>query len=335
MKPRHVCIQLLAVLLAVPFGGTSARAEITIDVVETFDFPGGGNLTRPQKINQGGDIVGVYLDSIGVSRGFSRVRSGHFRQIVEPNDTAGFTEGRGINNARAVCGDYLGSDGAFHGFFLNDGVYTEFDVAGALATEVLGINNAGDFAGSFVDGTGLTEAFISVGGTITTFTVPDGTNGTLAYQLNATNQCVGYYIDSAGTTHGFFRDSDGTLTYPLDPPDSPGGTIVFGMNDKSWIVGRYVDGAGLTHGFFHIPGRGFKVFDYPGSTYTSLNGVNRQGFICGRYLDASGIEHGILAHAFQTRPGEASRPTQPGVPSLLMRPVTPLPAVSRNAPPAS
>ena len=39
----------------------------------------------------------------------------------------------------------------------------------------------------------------------------------------------------------------------------------------------------------------FFTFDYPGSTFTSLNGINAQGFICGRYTDASGIAHGFLA----------------------------------------
>jgi hypothetical protein len=61
------------------------------------------------------------------------------------------------------------------------------------------------------------------------------------------------------------------------------------------VVGRYADSSGVTHGLFFVPPNNFFTFDYPGSTFTSLNGINAQGFICGRYTDASGIAHGFLA----------------------------------------
>ena len=37
-----------------------------------------------------------------------------------------------------------------HGFFLSGGTFTEYDVPGALSTDVLGINDAGDFTGTFI-----------------------------------------------------------------------------------------------------------------------------------------------------------------------------------------
>ena len=46
--------------------------------------------------------------------------------IVDPNDTVGFTKGRGINNSRTVCGDYASSDGNNHGFFSSGGLLTAF-----------------------------------------------------------------------------------------------------------------------------------------------------------------------------------------------------------------
>jgi hypothetical protein len=60
-------------------------------------------------------------------------------------------------------------------------------------------------------------------------------------------------------------------------------------------VGRFADAAGLTHGFVFIPPDQYVTYDFPGSTFTSLNGINKRGLIVGRYLDpSSGIEHGIL-----------------------------------------
>ena len=152
MKPKQIFNSILAVLFVFPLMGTFAEESSgSIEVVTTFDYPGAGNMTQPQKINERGDIVGEYVDSNGVTRGFVRFSNGSFSApIVDPNDTVGFTEGRGINNPRTVVGDYGTSDGNLHGFFLSGGTFTGFDVPGAVFTAVLSINNPGDFAGTFV-----------------------------------------------------------------------------------------------------------------------------------------------------------------------------------------
>jgi uncharacterized membrane protein len=312
MKPKQIFISILAVLFVFPLMGTFAQQAAnsgSIEVITTFDYPGTGNLTLPQKINERGDIVGEFIDSNGVTRGFVWFSDGSFSApIVDPNDTVGFTEGRGINNSRTVCGDYVGSDGNSHGFFLSGGTFTEYDVPGALSTAVLGINDLGDFAGAFdPDGSGILQAFVSVGGTLTSFGVPAAIS-TLAYELNNSNQLVvGYYIDSSGILHGYYRDANGALHFPIDPSGSVG-TILFGLNDRNWVVGRYADSSGVTHGLFFVPPNQFSTFDYPGSAFTSLNGINDQGIICGRYVDGSGIAHGILARVRGVPPANVAGP---------------------------
>src|SRR4029077_7612772 len=97
---------------------------------------------------------------------------------------------------------------------------------------------------------------------------------------------------------------DGTLHFPIDPPGSVG-TVLFGVNKNS-VVGRYADSSGVTHGLFFVPPSTFVTFDYPGSTFTSLNGISSQGSICGRYVDASGLAHGFLAQANGTPSGSQS-----------------------------
>ena len=298
MKPKQIFISILAVLFVFPLMGTFAQQapnSVSISVITTFVYPGSVISTQPQKINDEGDIVGIYVDSLGVTRGFVRFSNGNFSApIVEPNDTENLTQGRGINNSSTVCGDYLGSDNNDHGFFLSHGTFTEYNVPDARSTVVLGINNVGDFVGGFSHGNGIFQAFVSLGGTITSFSVP-GASTTFAYQLNDSNRLlVGYYINSSGILHGYFRDTNGALHFPIDPSGSTG-TILFGLNDRNWVVGRYADSSGVTHGLFFVPPNNFFTFDYPGSTLTSLNGINAQGFICGRYRDASGIDHGILA----------------------------------------
>lgn len=325
MKPRRSFVYILAALLVLPLVGTVASGA-TIEAIETFDFPGTGNLTLPQKISDHGVIVGVFIDPSGVARGFYRSRNGRFSDpFVEPNDTGNVTQGRGINNSRTICGEYLnGNDGTFHGYFLSHTIFTEFDIADALDTIPLGINNAGDFVGTVILSDGITQsAFASLGGAITTFDIP-GAAATLAYQINASDQIAGYYVDADGITHGYTRESDGTMTVPIDPPDSTG-TILFGNNDSNWVVGRYADSSGVTHGLFFITPGDFVTFDYPGSTFTSLNGINRQGFICGRYVDAAGVTHGFLA---KVNPNAANEPKHNYLPSAPVKPARPTTDVS-------
>src|SRR5215813_12121895 len=243
MKPKQILISILAVLFVFPLMGTFAQQAPNsgpIDVITTFDYPGTGNSTIPQKINDRGDIVGSHLHSSFFSRGFVRFSDGSFSApIVEPNDAFGFTDGRGINNSGTVCGNFFGSDGNEHAYFLSGGTFTDYDVPGATNTDVLGINDAGDFAGDFDDGSGIFQAFINVGGTITSFSVP-GAILTTAFELNNSKQLVvGQYIDSSVISHGYFRDANGALHFPIDPSGSVG-TVLFGLNDRNWVVGRYV-----------------------------------------------------------------------------------------------
>src|SRR6476619_5990355 len=186
MKPKQIFISILAVLFVFPLMGTFAQQAAnsgSIEVITTFDYPGAGNNTLPQKINESGDVVGVFVSS-GVTRAFVRFSDGSFSApIVDPNDTAGFTEGRGINNSRTVNGDYVGSGGNLHGFVLSSGTFTDFTFPGTLQTTLLSINDPGDFTGDFADGSGIFPAWFSVGGNITSFSVP-GALSTVAYETN-------------------------------------------------------------------------------------------------------------------------------------------------------
>src|ERR1700749_1426143 len=148
MKLKHILNSILAVLFVFPSMGMFAQQAAnsgSIEVITTFDYPGTGNSTLPQKINERGDIVGEFIDSSGVTRGFVRFSNGTFSDpIVDPNDTVGFTEGRGINNSRTIAGDYAIADGTIHSLLLSGSTFTEYDVPGTVQTNLLGINEPGD-----------------------------------------------------------------------------------------------------------------------------------------------------------------------------------------------
>jgi len=151
MKARNPFRNILAVGIALALAGTGATAA-TITVIDTFDFPGAGNATLPQKVNDHGLLVGVVINPDGVVRGFLRSRQGAFgNAFAEPNDTGNLTQGRGVNNERLICGEYLnGSDGTFHGYFRKHAIFREFDIADASNTIPLGINNVGNFVGTVI-----------------------------------------------------------------------------------------------------------------------------------------------------------------------------------------
>jgi len=326
MKIKNSNVCCLIALLVFPVLGAFAQtpAGFSVQLITTFDYPGSGNFTRPEKINDLSDIVGYYVDLSLVHRGFIRFRNGNFSApLVNPNDTGGVTEGWGINNSRVVCGYY--ENGTDHGYFLMGRMFHDFDVPGSSFTLLLGLNNAGDFCGSDVPGCcGVQSAFFSVGGVITEFTVPRASDS-LAEQINSSNQVCGFFDDSSFVPHGYFRDSDGTIYAPIDPAGSSG-TLIFGNNDSNWMVGRYSDSGGVTHGLLFIPPNRYITYDYPGSTFTSLNGINTQGKIAGRYLDASGIEHGIIARVVRS----AADQSMPGVtPQRQSSQAGPLPTSSQ------
>ena len=310
------CVVVGFLALGLTAALAQSPAALSIQALRRFAYPGPGNQTRPQKISDMGDVVGIYVDTSLVSRGFVKFWNGNFSMpMVDPNDAGNLTEARGINNSRLVCGDYLDSAGASEGFFFSNNVFTNYAPEPTF-TVVLGVNNAGDFCGSEIpSSTGIQSAFLNIGGVLTDFVVTDAT-ATLAYSLNATNQSCGYYIDSSGvTTHGFWRDNDGTIHAPIDPVGSTG-TILFGNNDMNQMVGRYSDATGATHGILFVPPNQFVVYDFPGSTFTSLNGINGRDLVVGRFTDPStGIDQGILARVVRGSAGVTLPLAPPSAPA--------------------
>ena len=101
------------------------------------------------------------------------------------------------------------------------------------------------------------------------------------------------------------------------------------------MVGRYADASGVTHGLFFVPPNNFFTFDFPGSTFTSLNGISSQGNITGRYVDASGIAHGFIARVRGTPPTTPAGPQmKSNVSPSLVTPLNPSPSAWGSAMPA-
>src|SRR5438045_1257231 len=138
----HSLLSLFALVLA---GGFAQAASITIEVLETFDYPGTGNLTRPQKINDHTDIVGIFVDSSVIP-------------IVIP-DATGFSGAYQLNASNQFVGYYTDSGAINHGFYLDNGGTLRFpvDPDGSTGTILFGLNNRAWVVGRFSDSAGATH----------------------------------------------------------------------------------------------------------------------------------------------------------------------------------
>ena len=294
MKIVSTLVGLLVALAATQSGTARAQSPTgaQVELISTFDYPGAGNQTIPEKVNEHGAIMGGFVDSSQATRGFVLFRNGAFTPpIKDPNDTGNFTIGTGINDSNLGCGFFVDESTGNHGFFLMDRTITNYDVAGSTATTLWGVNIDGDFCGSAtIDG--VEEGFVSLGGVVTEFAVT-GAVSTEAMSLNDSNEICGTYLDSSNAEHGFYRDADGTIHAPADPRAAKE-TVLSGNNNRNIIVGRSRIGMG-THGLVFLPPDKFIVYSYPGSNFTSFNGINNHGEIVGRYVDGSGLVHGIIA----------------------------------------
>jgi probable HAF family extracellular repeat protein len=242
----------------------------------------GATATYPQTLNESAKVVGFYTTA-SATAGFE-LAGKKYKEIHVPGSN-GFTRALGINDSSLIVGDFLGKDGAYHGFMLSDGKYTKYDVdKGVVSTSIFTVNDNADFAGV----AGL-EAFINIGGVLTEF-YASGTDATYPYAINVNDEVVGEYFDAGNNSHGFYRDSSGTIT-EIVPPGAVQ-VSCFGINDSGVITGWYTDGAGDSHGFSYTAGV-FQTLDF-----NQAHGINNKGDLVGLYVGPgapSGVVYGILA----------------------------------------
>src|SRR5262245_7201902 len=249
--------QVAAITIAVSFilnpqSALAQEPQLTIKVLATIDYPGSGNSTTVQGINDFGDVTGYFEDSTGAIRSFIRYADGTFSEpIVEPNDAGNLTVAKDIDNTGRICGYYFSSD-SFHpyrGFFLSGTTYTEFLYGvGSQDIYITGLTDAGDFCVTigfdFIYSEGM--LVLGAGGSVI-FNIGDYSQ---ANAVNVHTAIVGNYTVGS-TVHGYLREPvfpSARFIFGVDYPGAPQ-TYLLGLNDGGRIVvGKYVDSAGGIHG---------------------------------------------------------------------------------------
>jgi hypothetical protein len=209
-----------------------------IQLVSSYVFPGPNiSYTLGGAVANNGIIAGIFGKDSGGVAGYERGNGRFIQAIVFPGSTV--TSAYGVNSNGVVSGTF--NSDADHGFFYDRGRFTQYDVPGAIHTNVTGLNDAGDFCGYYFTDASVITPFLNLGGTLISFSIP-GIDVVYARAINSLGQVAGGYVDPSDpqVEHGFLRDANGTLTYPLDYPDSQSSPI-FGLNDKGVLVGTYRD----------------------------------------------------------------------------------------------
>lgn len=240
-------------------------------------------------INDGGNMVGYYVDYSGVYHGFL-LKNGAFTTLNFPN--AGSTFPYGINDFNQIVGSY-GGNGALIGFEISGGHYVSGSISDPNSdglNYVWDITSAGEIVGSYDDTSGALHGFTDVGGTFTTINVPNAET-TEIFGINRMGQLVGIAEDHARNEYGFRYASGRFLVFSFP---GAGWTSANRINDTGQIVGSYAASQFGPFSGFTESGGVFTTVTFPESTDTEVLGLNNAGTIVGQYTDTSGVIHGFM-----------------------------------------
>jgi hypothetical protein len=191
---------------------------LTGDMLETIDAPGAAGFTVVTDIAPSGDIVGRYQSADGKFHGF--LRSGGVFTTIDHRDENGSLDmgpagiqGMALNPDGVIAGYYQDVHKLFHGFVLENGVFTIIDPPSALNTGgsggVLHVNPRGDVAGGYTKPNDPVlpcgcagHAFVYRAGRYVLYDVP-GALVTTNAGINPQGDIVGIFIDAQDRSHGF------------------------------------------------------------------------------------------------------------------------------------
>jgi hypothetical protein len=225
------------------------------------NVPGGVFGTYPLKINDAGQVVGVYFDAGGNEHGFLESLGG-YTTIDYPGAIA--TEARAINNKNhpTIAGDYIDTSGIVHPFTLINGVFQTIDVPFGVNAAITGINVSNEIVGTWDNGPGtLTHSFIGNFGATYVLNFNGATYvDTIAGGINDAGQVGGSYVvhgtllGPGDISHGFLFGAGDFVPADLSFFDDDQVTTINDINAQGYVAGSFIapDGSGVT-AMFGLP----------------------------------------------------------------------------------
>jgi uncharacterized membrane protein len=185
--------------------GRNHGFTLTRGTFKTIDYPGAVD-TRIRDITSNGVLTGNYGNlGAGVEHGFIKDATG--LHSVDYPGSLGTDVWAGDGVGRFV-GDWADGDGGVHGYLLENGSFSAFDVPGVNGgTVARGINRAGVIVGIFENPrTFQIHGFIKIGGHYQVVDFPGGTDTNLIH-INNYGVITGIYTDANDVVHGLIMRS--------------------------------------------------------------------------------------------------------------------------------
>jgi probable HAF family extracellular repeat protein len=253
----------------------------------------GALYTTARGINNSGEIVGYYVDSGGVTHGFSLLGK-TLTTIDDPNGTATFCEG--VNSNGEIVGEYTQSDGNNHGFLYQNGTFTDIGI-GAISG-AFGINDQGIIVGGFLNGAFSKQLGFIFDGTSYTTVNPPGTSFVSVSGINNLGIMTVIEADARAIYHAFLFD--GTTFTNIDAPGFRDSYAV-GINnlgEVSMTVDNTQGSKEIQQGAVLEDGT-YLVFSYRNlqGVLTSAGGLNDNGRIVGSFESFS--QRGLVLQGFE------------------------------------
>jgi YD repeat-containing protein len=221
-------------------------------------------------MDNAGDVVGVWTDTDGRTHGFERQADGKITEINDPSASDLANAGTAVagisTDGTVIVGGYYDSSLALHGFLLERGRFTTYDVPAAADTE-LTFYDHGTYGGYYVSSTGAMFGFYVRNGQLYTVAAPGEAkppagSGTELTGMSADGTLFGTAFPAGAPAYGFSL-ADGTYSTIADPNQvgttNLDGTAVNNANEAGVVVGGYTYTAGtstvggLVTGFMATP----------------------------------------------------------------------------------
>jgi len=221
----------------------AATKSTTTETYQAVNYAGAAQQAA-YGVNDSGEIVGTYSDSLAVLHGYLQ-SGGSFINLDVPFSGATGTNAVGINNSGEIVGYWLNATTGY-GFELISGTYTSFNYPAATFTIATAVNNHGDIVGYYSDTSGVYHGFLLSRGIYTSIDEP-GATMTEANGINDAGDIVGIYCSTTECADNFltfqgFLLSAGTFTEIAIPNAKATGPV--NINNNGVIVGVFHDSVG-------------------------------------------------------------------------------------------
>jgi len=201
-------------------------------------------------MDSAGDVVGAWTDTNGRIHGFERQAHGKITQINDPSASNVKNAGTAVEgistDGRVIVGAYHDSTLALHGFLLEGGKFTTYDVPDAADT-VVNFYQHGTYGGYYLSPTGAMFGFYVNNGELHTVAAPGEANppagsGTQLTAISADGTLFGDTFPAAKPIYAFSL-AHGTYSTIKDPHQvgttSLDGTAVNSASPTGVVVGGY------------------------------------------------------------------------------------------------